>query len=54
MYMLDVDLLIFVIFHIASSREIGFLQLTGVIAAIVVVSTLDASATSAVPIVKVI
>lgn len=37
-----------------SSGDLGFLQLIGVIAAIVVVSTLDASATWAVPVVKVI
>lgn len=37
-----------------SSGDLGFLQLIGVIAAIVVVSTLDTSATWAVPVVKVI
>ena len=40
--------------HMVSSGDLGFLQLIGVIAAIVVVSTLDASATWAVPVVKVI
>ena len=39
-------------FHIVSSGDHGFLQLIGVIAAIVVVSTLDASATWAVPVMK--
>ena len=38
--------------HIVSSGDYGFLQLIGVIAAIVVVVTLDASATWAVPVIK--